>query len=175
MVDQWETDSLIVLNNKIKRNLKFDNSLRKEALCYAISMNQWEQIETPDWVLDLIPKEWQGAHGGHSAMDGDYIYGDMVINGERGNIKYTCRRTYHTMSEYDETHCNCSMRKKLSGSASFYVGQGHIISSCYCPHWTSPQKIAEYLDKSIDYSLYKKGAIAIYNDDICTYAVLACK
>jgi hypothetical protein len=171
MPDKWEKDSLMALNNTVKCNLKFDKGLRKEAFYYATTMNQWKEIKTPDWVRESVPKEWPGAHGGREVGEND-TWGDAVVTLERDGIQYACNCTY---MGWGISNIRCSTRKKLIGCGSLYIGSGHIISSCYCPHWTYPQKIAEYLDKSIDYSLYEKGAIAIFNDDICTYAVLACK
>ncbi len=178
MVDQWEADTLLAVNSKVglARSLEFDKSLRKEAFDYATAMNRWLPTEeAPSWVIQRV-KEWPGAHGDLPAF--------ATYRFKSDDIEYSCFCQYDAdflrYSEYGGNlrSIECQARKLLPGCGSVPVSSPNfIVASCYCPHWTSPQRIAELLLEkgSGDFSHYKRGAVAIHNDETCTYAVLACR
>ena len=175
-VDKWEMDTLnytCAIAN-LKHSVKFSHSLHSSAKVYILSNSPWVQlttwkgVSTPEWITQRV-QEWPGAHGD--------LPGFVTYTFKSDDMEYSCfcryDRDWGGGGKLVDTYCKA--RTILQRYESMLVSSpNNIVSVCHCPHWTPPEKIADLLKSSklID---SKFAAVAIFNDEICTHAALACQ
>ncbi len=182
MADQWELDTLTALNNIRatygQEYLKWNIDLEKETRDYVFQMDAWELMQNENIPTEshLISHTCFGQHPIYPIPSYEVlIYSHKKIQYKIvGHIDGSNHYKRPIQPDYKIIPISPLTRIINNGFKNQYIAD-HIVSSCRCPHWTPPIRIAELLYSQQTPNHYLQSAIAIKNDDMFSYVALACK